>query len=217
VGGAIWVGGGWHARARFAAPPPEPVCDCGPSNGSYYPIAPQPTESVAVMAPVARPELPRWGLGVAAGGVDVEGEAAGDDLAVLGRYRLTPGLLVEGELGKNELADGSRVDRRLGASLVYEIGAYNRWAPYVVGGLGVTQVDVGDGVYQSNQSFGEAGIGLRWAVSPRVHLAADVRAGSRAAVDNAPMPLDAQYRSVTPTANESEEYTRMRLAAVLYF
>lgn len=216
VGGSIWVGGGYYGP-RFAEPPPPPMaavdCDCGPGN--YYPVVAQPTVGVAYAAPV-RPALPRWGIGVAAGGVDIEGEPAGDDLALIGRFRLTPGLLVEGEVGKTELEDGSRVDRRLGASLVYELGAYNRWAPYVVGGLGVTQVDVGDGMYETSQEFGEVGVGLRVAVTPRIHIAGDIRAGSRSASDEA-QPLDAQYRTITPTTDESEEYTRARLSGILYF
>ncbi len=215
VGGSIYVGVGWYHRTRFAAPPPPAVyddCNCG---GDYYPVAPAPTVGVAAAA-YTRPELPRWGLGVAAGGVDVQGEAAGDDLALIGRFRMTPGLSLEGELGKSELADGSRVDRRLGASLVWELSPYNRWSPYVVGGLGVTQVEVGDDVYETSQEFGEVGVGLRWAVTPKLHLGADIRAGSRSASEDA-MPLDAAYRAVTPPTDESEEYTRARLSGVLFF
>jgi hypothetical protein len=213
VGGAIWIGGGWHGP-RYAAPPPPIGCDCGP--GYYHPVVPaQRTTAAVVVAPAPRPALPRWGIGVAAGGVDVQGEPDGDDLALLGRLRLTPGLLVEGEFGKSELAEGTRVDRRLGASLVYEIGAYNRWAPYLVGGLGVTQVNVGGGAYETTQEFGEVGIGLRVAATPRVHLAADIRAGSRSEADGGAVAT--QYRTVTPPQDESEEYTRARLSAILYF
>jgi len=216
VGGAIWVGGGYYGP-RFAPPPPPPpvaTCDCGP--GYYYPVQPAPTPYVVASAPVVRPPLPRWGLGIGAGGVSVEGNDAGSDLALLGHFRLTPGLILEGEIGKNELADGTRVDRRLGASLLYEFGAYNRWAPYLLGGLGVAQVDVGGGEYQTSQNFGEVGVGLRLAVTRHVHVAADIRAGSRSASDEA-QPLDTQLRSVTPTPDESEEYTRARLSGVLYF
>ena len=216
VGGAIWVGGGTYYGPRFAEPPPSySYCDC--DDGGYYgPVRPAP--SVAVVQPAPRAPLPRWGLGVAAGGVSVEGQDAGSDLSLLGRFRLTSGLAIEGEIGKNELADGTRVDRRLGASLVYELGAYNRWAPYGVAGLGVSQVDVGGGDYQSDQRFAEIGVGLRLALSRRIHIAADVRAGSRDQIggDEA-QPLDGVARSVAPPADESEEYTRMRLSGILYF
>ncbi len=214
VGGAIWVGGGYRHRVRYSAPPPPIVesCDCG---GEYYPVVPAESSTAVYVAP-ARPALPRWGLGLAAGGISVQEQDAGDDLAIVGRLRLTRGLLAEAEVGKSELADGTRVDRRLGGSLLYELGVYNRWAPYVVGGIGVTQVEVGGGAYETSQNFAELGVGLRLAVTPKVHLAADIRAGSRAAVDE-PMPIDAAYRQITPPENESEEYTRARLSAVLYF
>lgn len=216
VGGSIWVGGGYN-RPRFAAPPPAPeYCDCGPSEQNYYPVMPTASGS-AYLAPAPRPALPRWGIGLAAGGVSVEDQDAGDDLALVGRFRLTPGLLLEGEIGKNELANDARVDRRLGASLIYEIGAYNRWAPYFVGGAGVSQVEVGDGDFQSSQSFGEVGVGLRLAVTARIHVGADIRAGSRSEMSDEARPLDAAARSVAPPEDESEEYTRARISGVLYF
>lgn len=214
VGGAIWVGGGYYGP-RFSAPPPPPAdCDCG--SGNYYPVVAQPSAGVYV-APAPRPALPRWGVGVAAGGMDVEGQDAGDDLALIGRLRLTPRWQLEGEIGKSELADGSRVDRRLGAGLNFEFSPYNRFTPYLVGSMGVTQVEVAAGEYESAQSFGELGIGLRYAITPRIHLAGDIRAGSRSAIDDEPQPLDAAARSITPPDDESEEYTRARLSAVLFF
>lgn len=215
VGGAIWIGGGVsYGRPRYSEPPPPPAsCDC--DGGSYYPVVPAESSTAIYVAP-SRPRLPRWGVGLAAGGVDVQGQDAGDDLALVGRMRLTPGLLLEGEVGKNELADGMRVDRRLGASLIYEFGAYRRWAPYAVGGMGVSQVDVGDGAYETSQNFAEVGVGLRLAVTPKIHIAADVRAGARTATEEA-QPIEAQYRMITPEEDESEEYTRARLSAVLYF
>jgi hypothetical protein len=214
VGGAIWVGGGYYGP-RFSAPPPPPVdCDCG--SGNYYPVVAQPSVG-AYVPPPPRPALPRWGVGVAAGGIDVEGQDAGDDLALIGRLRLTPRWQLEGEIGKNELADGTRVDRRLGAGLNFEFSPYNRFTPYLVGTMGVTQVEVADGEYESSQSFGEVGVGLRFAVTPRIHLSGDIRAGSRAAIDDEPQPLDASARMVAPPDDESEEYTRARLAAVLFF
>jgi hypothetical protein len=213
VGGSIWVGGGTYYGPRFAEPPPShSYCDC--DDGGYYgPVRPAP--SVVVSQPAPRPALPRWGLGIAAGGVSVEGQDAGDDLALIGRFRLTPGLAIEGEVGKNELADGQRVDRRLGASLVYELGAYNRWAPYGVAGIGVSQVDVGGGEYESDQRFAEIGVGLRLALSRRIHVAADIRAGSREQIGGD--SGDARAFSVAPPADESEEYTRLRLSGLLYF
>jgi opacity protein-like surface antigen len=170
----------------------------------------------------SRPELPKFGLGLFAGGVSVEDRNESSDFGALARFRLTPGLILEGEIGKQTYEESQRTDRRLGASLLYEIGAYNTFAPYVLAGLGVQQADV-DGEYTTTQNFGELGIGLRWAVTPNFHLTFDIRAGSRASVsDDAPDPVDGSVsaRSVAPPSvdsSESEEYTRARLAAILYF
>jgi hypothetical protein len=188
----------------------------------YYPVqpAPQPATTVAVTAPVERPDLPKLGVGLFAGGVSVEDQKDSSDIGLLGRYRITNGLIVEGELGKTTYEQDLRVDRRLGASLAYEIGAYNKLAPYVLAGLGVQQADVG-GEYKSMQNFGELGVGLRYAFSPNFHMLFDVRAGTRATRSSDEPPVtDFAARQVTPPASGSgdqEDYVRARLAAVLYF
>jgi hypothetical protein len=228
VHGSIWVGGYYPYYYRpYYYYYPEYV----PSyyGSSYYPVettaAPGAT---AVLAP--RPELPKLGIGLFAGGVNVQdqyGNSVPDssDVGVLARYRLTPGLLVEGELGKTSYnVDGNdnlRVDRRLGASAIYEIGAYNAFAPYVLAGLGVQQADV-SGDYSTTQDFAEIGAGLRWALTPHFHLTADIRLGSRHTVSNdQTQPATTTARMVTPppttSADTSEDYTRGRIAAILYF
>jgi hypothetical protein len=200
---------------------------------SYYPVSPAPVAAPGVVA-VARPELPRLGIGLFAGGSQVEAQDGGsmhesDDVGVLARFRLTPGLILEGELGKTSYDeanyDNVRVDRRLGGSLLYEIGAYNRWAPYVLAGIGVQQADVA-GTYETTQDFAELGVGIRFALSRQVHIAFDVRAGSRSTVSSdmtAPPPppsAETMARVISPPAessDEPEEYTRARLSAILYF
>lgn len=195
---------------------------------SYYPVAPVAAPGVVAVATV-RPRLPKLGIGLFAGGSAVEAQDGGsahesDDLGFLGRYRITNGLIIEGELGKTSYDDGGydnvRVDRRLGASLQYEIGAHNKFAPYVLAGIGVQQAEVAD-QYQTTQDFAEIGVGLRWAATPRFHLAFDIRAGSRATVaGDETMPAGTATRTITPpteSSAESEEYTRARLAAILYF
>ncbi|MDQ3367497.1 MAG: porin family protein [Myxococcota bacterium] len=222
VGGHIWVGGGYYPRYRTYRPyyyTPVPSYYGTYYSASYYPVAPVAT---VVLAP--RPELPKFGIGLFAGGVSVEDRNESSDVGILGRLRLTQGLLIEGELGKQTYeADTGRVDRRMGASLVYEIGAYNKLAPYVLAGMGVQQADV-DGAYTTTQNFGELGIGLRWAVTPKFHVLFDVRAGSRNSVSSNRDELQTDSgiaaRTITPPApdsDESEEYTRGRLSAVLYF
>ena len=230
VGGHVYVGSGsYYPRYRYYRPyyynhyyyyQPVPSY-YGYYQQSYYPVAPAPAvtaaPSVAVVAPAPRRELPKFGIGLFAGGISVENVDESSDLGVLGRFRLTPGLLIEGELGKTSYQEDLRVDRRLGASLVYEIGAYNKLAPYVVGGLGVQQANVG-GEFTTTQNFAELGIGLRLALTPNLHILADIRAGSRASVSSD--EPTAAARVVSPPSvdsDESEEYTRARLGAALYF
>ncbi len=202
-------------------------------SSSYYPVAPAPAVAapgVVAVAPVRAP-LPKLGVGLFAGGSAMESQAGGsthesDDLGLLARFRLTPGLIIEGELGKMSYdvdgVDNARVDRRLGASLLYEIGAYNRWAPYILVGMGAQQAEVG-GQFTTTQDYGEIGAGLRWAVTPQFHLAFELRAGSRATVSDDSLmtaPAGTSARTITPpTANsdDTEEYSRARLSAILYF
>jgi hypothetical protein len=227
VGGSIYVGNGYYPRYRYYRPYYyyyyQPVPSYYGYENNYYPVQPPANASPGVVqvAPAARPELPRFGIGLFAGGVAVEDSKESSDLGVLARFRLTPGLLIEGELGKQSYQNDLRVDRRLGASLVYEIGAYNKLAPYILAGLGVQQADV-NGDFTTTQNFGEIGIGLRLALSPHFHILADIRAGSRNTVseDGATPPMDSTARVIGPpssSSGESEEYTRARLSAVLYF
>ncbi len=227
TGGHIWVGSGgyyprYYPRYRYYYYQPVPSYYGVYSTNYYYPVEAQP--QVVQQQPVfvaARPELPRFGIGLFAGGVSVQDQSDSSDIGLLARVRLSGGLLVEGELGKTTYEKDLREDRRVGASLVYEIGAYNKLAPYVLAGLGVQQAQV-NGDFNTTQNFGELGIGLRWAVSPHFHLLFDVRAGSRATVSSDdPVPAtDVATRSVTPpsaSSDQNEDYTRARLAAVLFF
>jgi hypothetical protein len=113
-----------------------------------------------------------------------------------------------------------RVDRRMGASLVWELGVYNKLAPYVLGGMGIQQADVADR-YETTQNYAELGVGLRYALTPKFHVAFDVRAGSRVSGDteDSSPELGATSRSVVspPSSEEGEEFTRARLSAVMYF
>jgi len=226
VGGHVWVGGGYYPRYRYYRPyyyQPVPSY-YGYYSATYYPVAPSAAPSNTVVAVAPRPELPKFGLGLFAGGVSVEDRNESSDMGALARLRLTTGLLVEGELGKQRYEEAERVDRRMGVSLVYEIGAYNKLAPYVLAGMGVQQADVNGG-YETTQNFGELGVGLRWALSPNVHLLFDIRAGSRNSVSSDAPELQSgtvgtTARTITPPApdsDETEEYTRGRFSAMFYF
>jgi hypothetical protein len=223
IGGAIWVGGGGYYSGSegyrtYAAPPPAPSCNCGPGAvPSYYPGYYSTGQNAYYAAP-ATPDLPRFGIGAYAGSFDANGEP-GSDVGLMARLRLTDGLLLEGELGASETQSahdfGLNPESRFGAALVYEIGARNTWAPYLIGGVGATKVD---GAADS-RGFGEIGVGLRWALTDNLHLGVDVRAGSKATDNAAYVPPGAAARVVTPTdpANDRESYTRARLSAMLYF
>jgi len=224
VRGHIYVGPsyGYYYRPYYAYGYPEYV----PSyyGTTYYPVAPAPSlNSQVVVAP--QPELPKFGIGLFTGASNVQDRSDSGDIGILGRFRLTEGLLVEGELGKTTYTAGSREDRRLGASLVYEIGAYNRWAPYVVGGFGVQQAQVGttSGNYSTTQDFGEIGVGLRVALSRNLHITGDIRGGRRKTIDsNQPDFLTTAARTVAPPSGQNsndmtEDYTRARVAAILNF
>jgi hypothetical protein len=218
-GGTVWVGGYYYPRPYYYYYYPEYV----PSYYAPVYAAPPAPEAPGVVAAVApRPELPRFGIGVFAGASAVEDREESQDLGALARFRLTPGLLIEGELARTEFKDEVRVDRRIGGSLIWEIGAYNPVAPYLLGGLGVQQADV-DGGFKTTQEYGEVGIGLRIALSRNLHLIGDIRAGSRKTVDSdQPVTISNAARSVAPPSgvngdDDTEEYTRGRVAAVLYF
>ncbi|MEO8704846.1 MAG: outer membrane beta-barrel protein [Kofleriaceae bacterium] len=226
TGGRIYVGPRYNYYPRYSYYPRYYYYTPVPSyygvytqEQYYYPVAPQPQVQAQPIVVAQRPELPKLGIGLFAGGVSVEDQSESSDVGVLGRLRLgNSGLLVEGELGKTSYENDARVDRRLGGALVYEFGAYNKLAPYVLAGIGVQQADV-EGDFKTTQNFGELGVGLRWALTPRFHLLFDVRAGSRTAADEDDVATGVARTSggVGPSADESEEYTRARFAAMLYF
>ena len=246
----VWVGGHWWFNYYSWPRPyyyyyPEYV----PSyyGGTYYPV--QPGEAAGVAAPGVAPVVPRrqplpvLGFGVFAGGTSVNGMKDASELGLLGRLRLTQGLLVEAELAKDTFsgdvsvctgspcqaiaANGERVDRRIGGSLIWEIGPHNSFAPYLLAGGGVQQAKVTSGDFfnsdfTTTQDFGEIGVGLRLALSRSLYLTADIRAGRRKTIDSnqdqGVMPL---ARTINPpaggTSNDTEDYTRARLAAIVNF
>lgn len=232
IGGAIWVGGGYYSGygsgyRTYAAPPPPPSCDCGPGAvPSYYPGYYQTAQPRYYTAPEAAPsELPRFALGGFAGSSDTDGEV-GNDLGFLARYRLSGGWMIEGEMGaattEHHQSTGRAADSRMGASVIYEIGARNTWAPYLVGSIGGIRAHSSE---QDARGYGEVGVGLRWALTDNLHLAADLRAGSQERPMDGdvpdPLPLEgAAARVVTPIDGDtadSQSYTRARLSALLYF
>ena len=207
----------WGWGMRFASPPqpvPPPCYEGCASVNAYYT---QPAPAVAVAAPEPPPPIATFGLGVFAGPVDVEGNDYGTDLGLVGRLRLSDHFRLEGELSKTDIEDGARVDRRLGAALLYDFNPWGTLAPYILGGAGVGRAEV-DGMYGANQGYGEVGLGLEWRLSHQFSLMADIRAGQRAnhRDEDAAEPL---ISSSPPPAqmDEHENYTRGRIGALLYF
>jgi hypothetical protein len=243
----VWVGGRWWWHGWYWPRPyyyyysyPEYV----PSYyGTYYPV--QPGESVAAPGAVTvaprRQPMPVLGLGVFAGGTRINGMDNATELGLLGRIRLTDGLLIEAEVAKDTLkgdvsscsstgfctfiaTNGERIDRRIGGSLIYEFGARNSLAPYILAGGGIQQAKVsGDffgGDFTTTQDFGEIGAGLRLALSRNFHLTADIRAGRRKSIDSNQDVVPVARTILPPTSsspNNTEDYTRGRIAAVLNF
>jgi hypothetical protein len=229
-GGSVWVGGYYYPRPYYYYYPEYVPSYYGyaPQQG-YYPVQPG-GPGVAVAAPIIAPPPapPTFGIGVFAGGTSIRDGQGGSqqessDLGALARIRLTPGLIVEGEIAKTTFKDDVRVDRRIGGSLIWEIGARHALAPYLLVGGGVSQAKV-DGSFTTDQDYGEIGVGLRLALSRNLHLAFDVRGGARKTIDSdQPNIISSTARSVAPPVavgnnnDDTENYGRARLAAILNF
>lgn len=210
----LYVGGGFSYGWRYASPPPACYYECGHTTTvrarSYYrrPAA-APVQVVSRPAP-----LPRLGVGLFAGGMNVEDREATSDIGVIGRFRLTDSFLVEGEIAKSELEDGDRIDRRMGAALVWDLSPRSKLSPHLLIGGGAVRADIDEDGFSSNadQLYGEIGAGLGWRLSRHLELSADIRAGSREALQN-----DNAVFATTAPIQEEETYTRGRIAAMLYF
>jgi hypothetical protein len=228
VGGSVRVEGGAHVHigrrhyarpyypryyvgVRFATPPPPP-CDEGCAT-AYY-VEPAPETQVTYVAPRPEPEpVPVFGLGVFGGGVDVERGEHGEELGLFARLRVSHHFRLEGELAKTEHDDGMRIDRRMGAALLYDFAPYARLSPYILGGMGVGRAEMDDGRYGAKQGYGELGIGLEWRLTRHFSLLADLRAGAR---ETRPDD-DAVMLRTAPTREDEENYTRGRIGALLFF
>lgn len=223
------IGGGihWHGEARIGRfsqppppPPPPPVHDCSHDTvPTYYTSPPPPVyrprvRPVVHVARSSKPALPRLGLGVFAGSINVDDRMSGEDLGIFGRLRLTDSLLFEAEIASTRM-DDLRMDRRVGGALLYDLAPRSKWSAHLLAGAGMTRVDVQDGMWQSKQEYGELGAGLSLRISKRLQLSADLRAGARSSVDDE--PTDPVLKNLAPSSENEEKYTRGRLSAILYF
>jgi hypothetical protein len=222
VGGSLWAG---NLTVGWAAPPPPPPrpcpVDCGPPlpppQPYYGPSQYRPAPAPVVRArPAPRPLIPRFGLGVFGGGVDVEDREAGEAFGLIGRFNVGRHLALEGELSRDEIENDVRVDNRAGGALILNLLPNRRLNPYLLAGGGVLFTDVADGQYSSRDPYGEAGIGVELKLSRRLSLSLEGRAGARRRASGGD-PGETPLRSIAPPADEEESYTRGRLSAMLYF
>jgi len=144
----------------------------------------------------------------------------------MAQLKLSRRLTLEGEIGKTSLADNARVDKRAGVALLFNFRSMfrrSRFTPYIVAGMGVSQVDMDAGDWSKGQGYGEIGGGLSFRLSRSISLVADLRAGVRALTDTEDKG-PAVVRSSTGTTpprtaapDEEENYTRFRFGAMLHF
>ena len=243
IGGATGLlnqAGRMMNRIRFAGPPASvrvtagrrPIrrvvapCRfrCGAVVPSYYVsrpyIAPprvyvQTAYPPVVAQPYVAPRVSRWAFGAYAGSVDLEGQQeAMPDLGIMGQFRLSPAFTLEAELSHSEKTEITRVDRRIGASLLYDFSPDQTLSPYVLAGAGLSQTDIGNGAILADQGYGEVGLGVRLRLGHRFQLVADVRLGSRETQD------DVVYKSsdpIAPAVEDEEQYARFRLGGLINF
>src|SRR2546423_1677340 len=99
VGGSVWVGGDYYPRPYYYYYYPEYV----PSyysgyGGSYSRVQPNMATAApgVVAVATAKPPMPTFGIGVAAGGSNVDGRQESSDLSAPVRFPLTPGPPLQG-------------------------------------------------------------------------------------------------------------------------
>ena len=226
---------GWGVVVDYADPPPPARCDYDcegavPSYGVGFvepvyvePIYVEPVrvEPVHVYvdggAAEPRPQSigSRWALGAFAGVMNTEGMESGSDLGLIGQYRFTRAFAMELELAKSKQDQGDRVDRRLGAALLYSLRPNRKLDPFLLAGAGYGQSEIAAGEFHAQQGYGEVGAGLRVKLTESLQVVGDIRSGRRSGSD------DQVYMSKTMTDGASlrndEDYTRFRVGGLLTF
>jgi hypothetical protein len=216
VSGSVYWGGSYSRDSYYPGGYSYPVYPTAVVP-SYYPVTYGPSATQYQAPTTPPPQLSRFAIGVFAGGVSTQNDTQGDDLGILARVRLTPRLLLEGELGRSRMGDGSRVDRRVEGAAIYEFSPYSASSLYVLAGIGAQSLQVDD-TWATQQRFAEGGLGLRWSLSRSIQLLGDVRLGQRQETDQAvARPTDVAARQVAPQANSPENYSRVRFAVALSF
>jgi len=216
IGALATLEAGLSVGIGFSTPPPPPPVP------SYYveyvapaPIyaPPQPLYIDQPMIPAPAP-MSRWGIGAFAGSVHIDDQEVGSDLGLVGRYRLSRSWSLEGEVAKTKSTGGSRVDRRVGGAVVWNLPVGRRLKPSLLLGAGYGQSEFGQGEFHAEQGYGEVGFGLTYKLTRSLHLMADVRAGTRSTTDD-----DIMYvaKGGVVEFDQDEDYSRARLGGMFYF
>jgi len=219
AGFRIGIEGGMSISV-FADPPPPPPPTPVVVVPSVY-VQPAHIVTVAPVVPAVvlapEPEPPRFGVGAFAGATDVDGRDAGSDLGVLARFRLTRHLELEAEVAKSKLPVGGRVDKRFGAAIMYDFRPLHTLSPYLLAGAGYGRAEAEAGSLRADQGYGELGIGLSWRIGEHLQLIGDIRAGRRHTADAGSLYADDVMPSYHRPIDETEDYSRGRIGALLYF
>jgi hypothetical protein len=120
---------------------------------------------------------PRLAVGAVYGRVGVDSGHHGTSIGIQGQLRLGQISLV-GEIGKEELDDLSRTDRRVGASIQWRL-TRGVVEPYIRAGGGIVRSEAFAGGLVYDDLFGEAGGGIAFRLSPRLSVTADAMFGKR--------------------------------------
>ncbi len=160
-------------------------------------------------------ETGRIGIGGAVGHEWQIDQRDGDQLSLLGQFRLTPRTTLEAEYGRTEYDDGNDVDRRLGGALAFQVGRLAFLSPFIVAGGGA----IGEG----RDPYLEAGGGIKFPVTRNIVLMLDVRSGKRWGQDEAsgngvgPQPMANVVQPENRGSVGDVKYSRWRLVGMIFF
>ncbi len=232
AGGHWRVSGGVSVVVGSPQPPPPPplvACECGPQPAypaypEYY--APPPPQAVAMPAPP--PRRPMFGIGLVASAIDInDGALEGEGGGLIGRLRLAPRWQLELQISQDRFHDNPRVDSRIGAAALIDLGRPGGLTPYLVLGVGLNVIqpfgdenqDHVDPDTLPHQAYVEAGVGLELELTRHWTISGDVRLQAR--------QLEEREESGTarltgpaalvPGEPEEEDAAEARVNLILYF
>ncbi len=153
--------------------------------------------------------LPAFGFGAFAGGAGFGEDREAAELGLLARYRLTESLKLEGELSSGHTETGDRIDRHIGAALLFDTLPRSTLSPYFLAGMGATHAQAHGGAEEAGFAYGEVGAGLTYRFTDSLSVIADLRVGLRRTAEEA-------LKASSSFAPE-EDFARARLGGLYYF